>query len=227
LLSSFSAAQEYHFVSIEKLIEQEVGRIIIPEIYKKLGIKVTISPLPGKRAQSEAVSGELDGEIMRVWSYGEENPTTIRVPTPYYHLETMPFVKKGSEIKISNKEDLKRYGLVKVLGVKHTNNITMGMPKVQSIGNTERMMKFLNAGRADIALTNTINGRLVLEKLGIRDIVAMENPLEVLHLYHYIHVKHKEIIPKVDAVIKQMKDSGELRILIKKAEQKVIKNNLD
>lgn len=220
--TSIVTAEEYHFVSIKGLIEQEVGRILIPEIYKKLNIKVTITPYPGKRAQAEAITGKKDGEIMRIWTYGKENPTTKRVSTPYYQLETMAFYKKGSNVKINNKNDLKKYKLVKVRGVKHTNNITKGMKNVKDMNSTSQMMKLLQSGRADVALTNTVDGILVLKKLGYKNIVPLKKPLAVLDLYHYIHVKHKDLVPRVNKVLKKMKASGELKKLIKKAENKVV-----
>jgi len=221
-ITSQSIAEEYHFVSIKDLIEQEVGRLIVPEIYKKLGIKVTITPLPGMRAQIMATSGKKDGEIMRIWTYGEENPTTIRVPTPYYYLETMGFINEDSGIVINSKEDLAKYKLVKVRGVKHTDNISKGMPNVHTLNSTETMMKFLAARRADIALTNTVDGILVLKKTGLTNIVPIHKPLAILDLYHYIHEDHKELVPKVNAVIIKMKVNGELDKIIKKAESQII-----
>jgi len=224
LATNFCVAEEYHYVSIKGLIEQEVGRLIIPEIYKKLNIQVTITPLPGKRAQLKATTGDKDGEIMRIWTYGEENPTTIRVPTPYYYLETMAFLKKDSGVVINSKADLTKYRLVKVRGVKHTNNLTKGFPNVHDLNSTENMMKFLLKKRADVALTNTVDGLLVLKKLGVTNIVPLEKPLVVLDLYHYIHEDHKDLVPKVDAVIKEMKASGELDTIIKNAESQIIGN---
>ncbi|AQS39013.1 hypothetical protein Sps_03898 [Shewanella psychrophila] len=119
LLSSKGIAADFDFVSIEKLIEQEVGRVIIPKVYSKLGIEITITPMPGKRAQQMANSGSKDGEIMRIYSYGNETPNTIRVPTPYYYLETMAFIKQGSDVVINSRKDLHNYRLAKVRGVKH------------------------------------------------------------------------------------------------------------
>jgi len=217
-----TAQEKYHFVSIENLIEQEVGRLIIPKIYEKLNIDIKISPKPAKRAQAYATSGKSDGEIMRIWTYGIENKTTLRVPTPYYKLETMAFIKKDSNIIINNKEDLKKYNLLKVRGVKHTNNITVGLSKVINVQNTEAMMRFLQAGRGEVALTNTVDGLLVLEKLGYSNIVPIKKPLAVLELYHYIHEKNKHIISKVDNVIKQMKSNGNLQKIIDKAESTVL-----
>ena len=83
---------------IEYLIEQEVGRLVLPQIYKNIGIDISIEPLPAQRAQYAARTGSKDGEIMRIWTYGDENLTTIRVPTAYYFLETtnLPTLLKPS-----------------------------------------------------------------------------------------------------------------------------------
>lgn len=222
LLSSSCFAEVYHFNSIQNLAEQQIGAIILPEIYHKLGLEIVIHPLPGKRAQMEVINGKADGEIMRIWIYGQETPSVIRVPTPYYHLETTAFVLKNSGNTVSCIDDLKRYTLAKVSGVKHTSNITEGMQNVYDLGSTEQMMKFLHSGRADVALTNTINGILELRRLKITDIVPSGSPLETLDLFHYIHKDHKELIPRIDAVIKEMIESGELQDLILKAESEII-----
>ena len=89
----FSA--QYNYVSIEGLIEQRIGEGVVTVLYEKLGHTVTITALSGKEAEVAATSGKKDGEIMRIWAYGENNLTTKRVPTPYYSLETMGF-KRGS-----------------------------------------------------------------------------------------------------------------------------------
>jgi len=221
VVSNVHGVEEYHFASIEGLVEQEIGRIILPEIYKKLGIDITITAMPGKRAEKETTSGMVDGEVMRIWSYGEENPTTVRVPTPYYYLETTAFVK-NKDIAVATKADLAKHSLVKVRGVKHTNNITAGLEYVQDVETTCQMMRFLLAGRADIALTNTMDGIISLKKCGITAIVPSGKPLAVWKLYHYIHEDHKDLVHRVDDVIKEMIASGELQSLIKKAELSVM-----
>jgi ABC-type amino acid transport substrate-binding protein len=123
----FNATIQLNLASIELLIEQEVGRIVLPKIYNNIGITVEVTPFPGNRAQYAADSGMQDGEIMRIATYGNEALNTIRVPTPYYYLETMPFVLKNSDIVINSKQDLAQYRVAKIRGVKHTNNITKGL----------------------------------------------------------------------------------------------------
>jgi len=226
LMCSIAKGEQYHFVSINHLVEQEIGRLILPQIYNKLNIEITITPLPGKRAEYQATSGASDGEIMRIYSYGVNNPSVHRVPTPYYQLETMAFIKKGAEITIETASDLKKYSLAKVRGVIHTNNITHGLYNVADLNSTEQIMRFVNLGRADVALTNTIDGLMVIKESGFDDIVPIAAPLAKLNLYHYVHEKHKYLIPKVDAQIKAMKKSGELDKIIKDAEFAIIEQSL-
>lgn len=215
-------AQTYHFASIKGLIEQEVGRKVLPEIYRKLGLEITITPEPAPRAQRDVVSGVKDGEILRIWTYGIQNPTTIRVPVPYYYLETMAFVRKDSGIVIRRPEDLRKYRIVKVRGVKHTDVITAGLPQVFEIGSTEQMMRFLQAGRADVALTNTIDGVFELKRLGLTEIVSAGERLAVWDLFHYVHEDHRDLVPRVAAAIEAMRASGELDSLVRRAEREVI-----
>ena len=222
VLSPHLQAQPYHFVSIEHLAEQEIGRIVLPQVYRGLGIEISISPLPGKRAQLELTSGRKDGEIMRIWSYGVENPKLIRVPTPYYHLETMAFFKRDEEIHIPGKMALSDFKLVKVRGVKHTNNITHGMPRVTDVSSTEEMFVLLAQGLADVALTNTLDGQLQLKRMRINNITRLSAPLAKLALYHYLAPAHQSLAKKVDKEFRRLIHTGEMQQLIKAAEIKVI-----
>ncbi len=216
-----SMAEEYNFVSISGLYEQQVGQIILTQIYKNLGISISIKPLPGKRAISETVSGRMDGEIMRIWSYGLEHPETVRIPTPYYHLETMVFYKKGSGINVESATDLTNYSILKVRGVKHTNNITQGLELVYNYDDTPSMLMALDKERSNIALTHTGDGLFAIKKYQIKGIERINEPLSILPLYHYLHKRNSHLIDRVDRQIREMKSSGELEKLIMTAEKQV------
>lgn len=218
-------ALHYNFASIELLIEQEVGRIVLPLIYKNIGIDITITPLPAKRAELLASIGQSDGEIMRIWSYADENKEMIRVPTPYYSLQTMPFSLASKHLNIVSKDDLKKYKLAKIRGVKHTDNITNGLSNVVEMNSTENMFKILQSGLVDVALTNTIDGQLILKRLGYQNIIPAKKPLAVFPLYHYIHQKNKNLVALINQEIMRLQQSGELETLIALAEKQVISLN--
>lgn len=212
-------AEKYHLVSIACLFEQQVGELVLPAIYNKLGIDITITAMPGNRAMLETVSGRKDGEIMRIWSYGIEHTETIRIPTPYYQLETMAFFRQGEAINLKTAADLARYSVLKVRGVKHTNNITKGLSDIYDYDDTESMMRALQ--RNSVALTHITDGQFAIRKAGLKGIVQLEAPLATFPLFHYVHRKNSHLVERLNKAIVEMKQSGELKRLILKAEQEV------
>jgi ABC-type amino acid transport substrate-binding protein len=223
LLSKVSVAQEVNLVSIEHLVEQEIGRIIVGQIYDTLQVEYTVEALPGKRAALKLKKGAVDGEVMRIYSYGENNPNVIRIPTPYYSLETMPFHRIGEIVDIKNSTDLKHYRIAIVRGVRHTANITRDSPNVIKLNSTEQAMRFVLRGRADIALTNTIDGLSVLASYNLKNITHLDKPLKTEALYHYLHKKHKKTAAIFNNKVLELKKSGKLVNMIKNAEIAVLR----
>jgi polar amino acid transport system substrate-binding protein len=225
LLIQPSKAEQYHFVSISGLYVQEIGQIVLPKIYQKLGIEISITPMPGNRAMLETVSGRMDGETMRIESYGIDHPEALRIPTPYYQIDTTAFYKKDSGIVISSVADLAKYSLLRVRGVKHTMNITEGFEKVYDYDDTKSMLNALDKHRDHVALTHTGDGLFAIEKYNINHVEYSDKPLSLLSVYHYVHKKNAHLVEKVDRVIREMNESGELDQLIKEAEKKLFELN--
>lgn len=220
-LHAQSSVELLHFASIAQLSEQEVALKVLPQIYQRLGQEITITPLPANRAQYEANSGKKDGEILRIYSYGEQNNNVIRVPTPYYSLTTGVFSRNDRKIIVNSHSDLSKYRIGKVRGVKHTENATKGLMRVYNSKNSEQLFKQLQQGTIDIALTNYLNGELTIKQLNLNNIVAVNKALDHEPLYHYLNKKHQQLVPQVDEAIKQLSASGELAQIIKKAEKDV------
>ncbi|RKF20187.1 hypothetical protein DBZ36_07025 [Alginatibacterium sediminis] len=220
-------ANSIHLVSIEGLIEQQIGSLIITEVYQQLDIELSIETRPGRRAQQDVSSGYKDGEVLRIFEYGEQISNVIRVPTPYYQLETRAFSLSKANLDIVSIKDMEEYRVVKVLGVKHTDIATAGLTNVHSVPNSQTMMRFLAAGRADIALTNTVDGLATIKALKLKTISAQAEPLATLDLYHYLHQRHANLVPIIDAKIQELIASGEMLSIIAKAEAAIIPQALD
>ncbi|MEE1675563.1 transporter substrate-binding domain-containing protein [Agarivorans aestuarii] len=220
--SSVFAEGLYKYAAIEHLFEQKVGIFVLNAVYKKLDLKIEVSALPAKRAQLEASTGMLDGEVMRIWSYGEQNPQLIRVPTPYYSLNTTAFYLSERSLAIATLSDLQRYKLVVVRGVKHTADITANHNHVEQLNSTDKLLSFVHRGRADVALTNKVDGLIASKRLKLNQQLAHSAPLAVFPLYHYIHEREQHLVAKVDEMIQTMLRSGELAQVTEQAEQQVL-----
>lgn len=218
------AAPEYTFVRIENLPEQEIGERLLKEVYKRAGIEIEVEAMSGVRALEAASSGEKDGEALRIWSVGEKYPSLIRVPTPLSALTTQAFVRKDSNITLSSPDELKKFSIVITRGVAHTKDITAGLENVHEVPSEDLLMPFVEAGRAELALTSLENGMVILKNAGINDVVPVEKPLKIHPLYHYVNEKNKNLVEKIDAVIKEMTASGELEKLQKQYAADILKN---
>lgn len=201
----------------ERLAEQWVAQRVLSEAYARAGLSLQIEAMPPARANIEAVRGLLDGEVARIYAYGERNPTLIRVKTPIYSLTTVAFSVRDRMVGVKKPEDLSRYSVGALRGVAHSDRITQGHSSVTFTQTAEQMFRMLRAGRFDVAMDTGINGRYVIGSKGLDDIVASPD-LASLELYHYVHSKHASLAERIDSVLQKMQASGELDGLRKRAE---------
>jgi len=217
------AEEKVRLVRIENLAEQIIGEKIVNHIFDRIAVPLEVFACPGLRGNKINVAKVVDGEMMRIYSYGTMNPGLTRIPTPYYALETTVFVRRGTDVVVNSTKDLQKYKIVIVRGVQHTSDITNGLPNVEMVNGSKEMMAFLAAGRADIALANRIDGLGVLEAENIDSV----HPLLTLanhELYMYLNENRKELAPRLDDAIKSMSASGELEIRIGAAEREYMES---
>ncbi len=177
--------------------------------------------MPGRRALRESSEGRIDGEVHRIFSIGKDYPTLIRVPTPINYIEPTVF-SKNERFAVTGCPDLKDYRIGIVRGVRHAEACTQDMKYVQIVGHSNLLMQILDKGRVDIVITARINGLLQLKELKFDSLYPLSPPLSRRLVYHYLHKKHKALVPKIDKVFKEMQESGELERLREKFLEKLL-----
>jgi len=218
-----SAQQPLTFTQIVDTPDQAIGAVIVKAAYEKLGIPVKFAILPGKRALAESSEGRVDGEVHRIFEVGDEYPTLLRVPTPINYIEPSVFSKKHG-FEVTDCAALQGYQIGIVRGVKHSQLCTHGMENVFLGDDLTGVMRMLDAGRIDLLITARINGLLLAKELGLDAIKPLSPPLSRLWVYHYLHERHKDLVPTIDAVFKAMQESGELETLREQAVQQLLQN---
>ncbi len=216
-----SAQQPLSFTQIVDTPDQAIGAVIVRTAYEKLGTPVKFAILPGKRALTESSEGRADGEVHRIFEIGDEYPTLLRVPTPINYIEPSVFSIKIN-FEVTDCAALQDYTIGIVRGVKHSQLCTQGMENVFVGDDLTGVMRMLNAGRVDLLITARINGLLMAQELGLDAIKPLSPPLSRFWVYHYLHERHKERAPTIDAVFKAMQESGELETLREHAVQQLL-----
>jgi polar amino acid transport system substrate-binding protein len=64
----------------------------------------------------------------------------------------------------------------------------------------------LKGGRMDVGLLMTANANLLIKEF--TGVSVLQPPIETIPLFHYVHIKHRRMIPALEKVLIEMNDSG-------------------
>ncbi|WP_153915532.1 substrate-binding periplasmic protein [Shewanella sp. TC10] len=209
-VSSFSVAEvkPYSFVGVAGLAEQEVGASLFATLCAKYQLDCDIEMLPASRAEHNVCEAKSVGEIMRSWEYGLDNPDLLRVPTPYYYLQTALIVRSDNLLNIYSLRDIKDVNVGVIRGVKHSEHIETNSNKLLKVGSTEQLMNLLVKGRIDVAVTSRLDGASTLRKMNIENVMILPVELETHPLYFYLNSEYAHLLPILDRAIKESINSG-------------------
>jgi ABC-type amino acid transport substrate-binding protein len=196
---------------LENVPDQFLGGELLVAIYKRLGISVEFVDLPAKRSLIESSEGRVDGEVQRILAVQEQYPTLVAVQPSFNSIEPSAFVRSGTSLHVDGWKSIASRSVGIVRGVGSSERGTQGMPTVQPVTTMENLMQSLEAGRFEVAVNDRFSGLLVIRKLGLESKVQpLEPPLEHIPLHHFLHERHRELVPKVGQVVRSMQASGEL-----------------
>jgi hypothetical protein len=221
LTSTLLVAEPLKFAQVTNTPDQVVGAEILRVVYAKAGIPIEIIPVSGERALLESSEGRLDGEVHRIFEVDSIYPDLIKVPTAINYIESTVF-SKNKNFLVTGCHSLKGKLIGRVRGIKYAEFCTRNMGNVAIFSDSRSLMKSLNNDIIDFAITANFNGLVQLEKLGFHSIIALKPALGQKPLFHYLHKKHRKLIPKIDGIIIAMTESGELNLIRQQQIQSII-----
>jgi ABC-type amino acid transport substrate-binding protein len=195
---------------IADIPDQYVGGEMLRAVYARLNIKLEFEDVPGKRALALSSAGELDGEIQRIGTLSNEYPTLLRVSPAINYIEPSVFTSR-LHFDVRGWDSIKDYSIGIVRGVGSSEAGTRGMARVAQTTSLENLIQMLDADRFDVMVSDLFSGLVAVRKLNLQTrIYPLSPPLERIYIYHYLHERHRELVPRVGKVIEEMDASGEL-----------------
>lgn len=187
---------------------------ILYDVYQEIGIELRSHNVPVKRGLMLANKGDTDGETARVLMVKKKAPNLIAIPIKIFQGNISIFSRKGNKFtgweSLKDKKVSHRRGIDAIEMRLKKNNIT-----AYPVNSDTTMLRLYNYGRVEylidgeFSLLRSIS--LFEKKIGRNiDIETIGEPVIVIKMYHFLHKKHKNLVPKVEAVLKRMEQSGEL-----------------
>ena len=88
------------------------------------------------------------------------------------------------------------------------------MSRVEAVGSMDQLMQMLASGRFELAVNDRFSGVLVNKRLHLDTVVRPLSPaLEHIPLHHFLHERHRDLVPRVEKALQAMEASGELERL--------------
>lgn len=190
--------------------DQLVGGEILKVAYARLNITVEFLDVEAKRALALSSVGDVDGEIQRISAVANQYPTLIQLTPPINYIEPAVFTT-GLTFEVRSWNSIKDYDVGIVRGVGSSEAGTRGMANVQRATSLEELVRMLDRGRFDLLVTDLFSGRVEIKRQGLDPRIKPLLPaLERIYVYHYLHERHRALVPKVEAVLREMAANGEL-----------------
>ncbi len=192
---------------------QKFLTLVYTEAFKRIGFRFKYMHAPWKRSSQMSDNGEVDGELARIYSYGNRHPNMVRVEESHY---TSGFIALATDptIHLEGWSSLKDTGYIVdyVHGVKGSevnlpqflppDNLTALARMTQGIG---RLMR----GRSDIFVHSETGLSPVLRTPKIiNSNIRIAGELEKFSGHAYLHKKHKKLAPQLAKAMKMMKEEG-------------------
>jgi len=194
---------------IEGSVLTKISEQVLVEAYHKLDIKIEFVSFPAKRGLMISNEGSVDGEVHRIKKVDYKYPNLIRVPTAINLAEVVVFTV-DKPFKIEGWHSLKPYKIGIMRGIVVAEQGTKEMD-VEAFNSYDQVLMMLNFKRIDVGVLTRVGGLYYLRSLKFKDIKMLEPPILQHGLYHYLHVKHEALVPKINGVLTKMQGSGRIK----------------
>lgn len=213
-LSGVAPAQTVlRLARLENIPDQAVGAEILKAVYRRLDIAVEFVDLPAQRALIESSQGRVDGEVQRILAVQDQYPSLIALRPSINYIEPSAFVKRV-RFAVDGWSSIAPYSIGIVRGVGSSERGTSGMARVEPVATMDQLMQMVAAERFEVAVNDRFSGLLVTKRLRLDPVVQpLAPPLQHIALHHFLHESHRDLVPKVEQVLRSMEASGELERL--------------
>jgi hypothetical protein len=191
-------------------------QLIYSDAFQQLGIALEIHTFPAARAAAESAADNVDGELARSFEYADTHPNLIRVPEPTFFANTIAYAVRA-DIKLEPRYDSLRdtgYRVEHRLGypiIARKLAVVVPPANLSEVRNAETGLRKLVLGRSDIYVDveDTVESLLLaaeFREAGVRKVAVMDRG----PVHAYLNRRHSQLVPRLAAVIKKMRDGGQI-----------------
>jgi len=179
---------------------------LIRELFARIGMDAKVLRLPSARSIINANEGIDDGVVGRTSGMEEKYKNLIMIPVPVLRFKFVAY-SLDKKISIIGWNSLAPYSVGYIRGwyIYEKN-----LPKTKSltiVNNAEQLFRLLMNRRAELILFEYYRGGWWNQHLNANAHI-IGSPVAETDMFIYMHKKHEQLVPRLTAAFKAMKEDG-------------------
>ena len=184
---------------------------VLEEAYARIGMSPDITILPALRGLKDVNAGIYDGDIARMNGLTEDYPNLIQIPVPLSTIDGIAYTCR-EDIRIKNASDLKKYRVGIRRGIRFAELLVQDMPHIK-MDSWNHLFDMLFRGRLDVVIAAREALNRQRQRPDSQCLIVNEPPLARLEIFHYLHKRNKDIVPRLTKILREMHTAGEIEKL--------------
>ena len=194
-----------------------VGIQLMRKVYQQAGYPTRFVTLSVARSENLLHSGDVDAELARAEGLDKISENMIKVPEPLMTVNIAAYTLRN-DITSASTENLDALRI----GIRHGLTIDKRFnPKnLTQVYRLDQLAQMLKHNRIDVAILSETSAFFSKHKFNLNNLRALAPELARFNVYHYIHKRHRNLIPQLSRRIRELKDDGTIKAMITEFMQK-------
>jgi polar amino acid transport system substrate-binding protein len=142
------------------------------------------------------------GIMYRIDGLDETYENLIKVPTSYLSAVHLVYAI-DPHIEVNGYKSLKSKSIAFRRGLKVVEKNTVDFNRIQ-VSSPVQAFFMLESGRVDIVIEEELSSTSIIKENKLENIKRLYPAISEDKLFHYLHKKHKHLVPEIDKVLKTM-----------------------
>lgn len=177
------------------------------EVYGRLGFKIDIKHVPAERGLINLNSGMDDGIMSRISGLEKIYPNILEIKENVLTWHFVAFSRRKN-IRITDWNSLTAYSTAIVRGWKILEKNVPGGTLLYKVRDVRSLFRMLHSDRVDVAIYALQPGLWSIREFDLKGISPVMQPLASRDKFFYVNKKHKELVPKIAAMLRAVKADG-------------------
>ena len=196
--------------------------LMAAEAFRRIDVNFETIFLPGKRAKAMLNQGNIDGYLTGTPSLKASAPNAIMVPEPH---TTIDFValSRNAVTRLAGWDDLTRYDAAYIRGHKYFDrHVKNSGDRLILLNDYATIRKYFLHRSADqggvtfVLMSRSIAHTTFGVEIG-RNVFIVEPPLGSISVHFFVHKRHRDLVPRLDKALREMRLDGTNERLRKQA----------